>query len=114
MKTQIKERAILWPALAGFSLGVLGGAAYLLFDGEYLFKVPRWANVVFYPGFVTGFQAYDWGLRETAAKIVGVASVGLTYALIAAIVRFVWLAVRPAKLASPVNGATGSSSQVQR
>jgi hypothetical protein len=108
MKGLLRESLIGWPARAGFGLGVLGGAAYLLFDGEYLFQVPRWAQVVFYPGFATGFQAYHWGLREAAAKIVGVAAVGLTYALIAAIVRFVWLAVRPA------NGPTNSTSQVQR
>jgi hypothetical protein len=45
--------------LAGFGLGVIAASAYLLLDGEYLWNVPRWANVVFYPGFLAGFQAYQ-------------------------------------------------------
>jgi hypothetical protein len=39
-------RKIWLAALLGFGAGVLGGAAYLLLDGEYLFNIPLWSRVV--------------------------------------------------------------------
>jgi len=113
MKTQSEGGCVCWSALAGFILGALSGTTYLLCDGDYFFSVPRWAAVVFYPGFVAGFQAYGWGLGEPAAKIVGIAAVGLMYALIAAVLDFTWLALRSPRQLSPRNGSTDSFSQVQ-
>jgi len=112
MNAQSEGECVCWLALTGFTLGALSGTTYLLCDGEYLFNVPRWAAAVFYPGFVAGFQAYGWGLGEPAAKIVGVAAVGLMYALIAAALDFAWLAVRSPKPTSPANPSTDSGSQV--
>jgi hypothetical protein len=80
--------------LAGFGLGVIAASAYLLLDGEYLWNVPRWANVVFYPGFLAGFQAYQWGVSVPASKVVGVLAVGLAYAVLTALARFAWFALK--------------------
>ena len=87
-------RQILGWTLAGFGVGVVSATAYLLLDGQYLWGVPRWADIVFYPGFLAGFQVYKWGLSVAAAKAVGVLTVGLAYALILLLLRFVWGAAR--------------------
>ena len=81
----MKHTSLCRAALAGFAVGVFSAAAYLLLGGEYLLEVPRWARIVFYPGFVAGDQAYQWVQQETIAKVVGVLTVGLTYALIGAV-----------------------------
>lgn len=86
-------RKIWFAASLGFAVGVVSGTAYLLLGGIYFFNVPRWAAVLFYPGFVTGYWVYDhWNLREHTSKIVGVLAVGLTYALLGALLR--WVAMR--------------------
>ena len=105
MKTQTNVSSVHWAALTGFSLGVLGATTYLLCDGDYFLNVPRWATFVFYPGFVAGFHAYGWGLRELAAQLVGVAAVGLTYAVIAVVLDFAWLALRAPRGISPKNAS---------
>lgn len=88
-------RKICFTTLIGFVAGVLGGAAYLLLAGEYLFNIPLWSRVVFYPGFFAGEQAYSsWHLRAEASKVVGVLAVGLAYALIAALSRWIWITVK--------------------
>ena len=88
-------RKIWLAALLGFGAGVLGGAAYLLLDGEYLFNIPLWSRVLFYPGFFAGEQAYSsWHLSAEASKVIGVLAVGLAYALIAALARWIWITVK--------------------
>jgi len=77
--------------LAGFGAGVASATAYLLLGGEYFWSIPRWADIVFYPGFLAGSQAYRWGLSEPTSKVVGVLAVGLTYAALAVMARFAWL-----------------------
>jgi hypothetical protein len=87
------RQTLCW-ALAGFGLGVVSATAYLLLDGEYFMFIPRWAAIVFYPGFLVGNAAYKWGLSQEASKVVGVLAVGLTYAVVAVLVRFAWLAFK--------------------
>jgi hypothetical protein len=81
-------------ALAGFGFGVVSGTAYLMLGGEYFLFIPRWAFIVFYPGFFVGDAAYNWGLSQETSKIVGVLTVGLAYATLAILARFAWLALK--------------------
>jgi hypothetical protein len=85
-------RKIRFAALMGFLVGVLGGAAYLLSGGICFFDVPLWSSIVFYPGFIAGYLA--WHLGEGVAKVIGVLVVGLVYALIAALARWIWITVK--------------------
>lgn len=80
-------RIVGMAALGGFVIGVSGAAAYLFSGGEYLFNVPLWARVVFYPGFLAGYWAAEnlhFGID--ASKVIGIIAVGLAYAAIAALV----------------------------
>jgi len=90
---RLSRPSLCW-ALAGVGLGVVSATAYLLLAGEYLFDIPRWAVVVFYPGFLAGFTVNGWGLSEPASKVVGVLAVALAYAALAALVRFGWFALK--------------------
>lgn len=87
------RRTLCW-ALAGFGLGVVSASVYLLLGGEYFLFIPRWAYIVFYPGFFVGNAAYDWGLSQNTSKAVGVVAVGLAYATLAALARFAWFALK--------------------
>ena len=87
-----RRRLLRW-ALAGFVAGVASSSAYLLLGGDYFLFVPRWAYIVFYPGFVAGIAAFDLGLRQEAPKVVGVMVVGFSYGTLFALVRFAWFAV---------------------
>jgi hypothetical protein len=81
-------------ALIGFAIGVLGGAGYLLLGGDYFFNIPRWASIVFYPGFFAGFWTLDHlHVGVLVAQVIGVIAVGLVYALLAALARWVWNAL---------------------
>lgn len=89
------QQGKLWLAAGiGMGVGVLGGSAYLLMGGEYIFNIPPWALVIFFTGFAAGHNAFNLGLQEGAAKVVGVITVGLTYALIAALAHLVWRRVK--------------------
>ena len=90
----MNRRGILPAALIGFGVGVVSAAAYLLLGGEYFVFIPRWAAIVFSPGFLVGFKVNDWGLSREASKVVGVLAVGLAYAALAALARFGWLALK--------------------
>ena len=73
-------------ALIGFAAGILGGAAYLLLGGSYIFNVPLWASIAFYPGFLAGNLAYDhWHFSRDASVVIGVFAVGLGYGSLAAV-----------------------------
>lgn len=74
----------------GFSLGSVAATAYLLLDGRVIYGIPRWAEIVFYPGFVAGFRVNAWGLSVGASQVVGVFAVGLSYAVLALLATFVW------------------------
>ena len=85
---------IVLAALIGFAVGILSGAGYLLLGGEYIFNIPRWASIVFYPGFFAGFWTYDHcHVSVLVAQVIGVIAVGLAYALMAALARWIWLAI---------------------
>jgi len=84
---------VCW-TLAGFGLGVVAATAYLLLGGEYFMFIPRWAAIVFYPGFFVGNTAYKLGLNQEASKVVGVIFVGLAYAALVALARFGWFALK--------------------
>ena len=90
---QTKCRRIWSTAAAGFGLGITAATMYLLLGGEYVWNIPRVPLVAFYPGFVAGRLVYDWGDRVGPAKVAGVLAVGLTYAVVAAVARFAWLAL---------------------
>lgn len=91
----LRRQGKFWIAGAvGMGVGVLGGAAYLLFGGEYIVNIPYWAAIVFYTGFAAGNQAVNLGVEVSAAKVLGVVTVGLTYALVAVLVCFVWLGIK--------------------
>jgi hypothetical protein len=101
---------VSFPALFGFAAGVIGSAAYLLLGGEYLWRVPLWATVVFYPGFVVGNWAYDHcHVSVLVAQVIGVLAVGLAYALMAALARWIWLAVSRRRNKSVQNDDHNSS-----
>lgn len=77
-------------ARCGFVVGVAGGSAYLLLGGEYVAIVPRWAEIIFYPGFFAGFKTFYMFHSEGLAKVIGVLAVGLTYALISVFAHLGW------------------------
>lgn len=85
-----QRRSIMPAAAVGFSLGCIAATAYLLLDGRIIYGIPRWAEIVFYPGFVAGFRVNEWGLSVGASQIVGVFAVGLSYAALALMARFIW------------------------
>lgn len=73
--------------------------------------IPRWAHIVFYPGFFAGSQAYQWGTGVLASKVVGVLAVGLVYALLALLMRFAWGAALKCVGKCPSDGATSGFSK---
>ncbi len=77
-------------AAAGLALGIIASSTYLLMGGEYVFFVPQWAEIAFYPGFLAGRLAYDLFHLEMPAIIIGVGMVGASYALIAGVAGFIW------------------------
>ena len=87
-------RKIRFAALIGFIAGVLGGAGYLLLGGEYVFNIPRWASIVFYPGFVAGLWVINHlRVGQFVALVIGVTAVGLAYALLAALACWIWITI---------------------
>jgi hypothetical protein len=96
------RQTLCW-ALAGFGVGVVSASAYLLLGGEYFLFIPRWAEIVFYPGFLAGNTAYKWRLSQEACKVVGVLAVGLAYATLAALARFVWSAFKHRRLSAALS-----------
>ena len=88
------RRGVFPWALTGFGVGVVSATAYLLLGGKYFVFIPRWANVVFYPGFLVGNAAYKWGLGQEASKVVGVLAVGFAYAALSVLARFAWYALK--------------------
>lgn len=91
--SRLRRGVFRW-ALAGFGLGVVAASAYLLLGGEYFVFIPRWAEIVFYPGFLVGFKVNDWGLSEQSSKVVGVLALGLAYAAAVVFVRLAWFAIK--------------------
>jgi hypothetical protein len=96
------RRGIVRWALTGFGFGVVAASAYLLLGGEYFLSIPRWADIVFYPGFLSGNAAYKWRLSLEACKVVGVLAVGFAYAALAVLARFAWFAFKYRRRASAV------------
>lgn len=85
-----KQLSVLPAPAVGFSLGCVAATAYLSLDGRVIYGIPRWAEIVFYPGFVAGFRVNEWGLSVGASQVVGVFAVGLSYAVLALLATFVW------------------------
>jgi hypothetical protein len=81
----------LWlAAVIGMAIGMVAAGGYLLLGGEYLLFIPHWAKIIFYPGFVMGEMAANLGWGVDGGKVVGVITVGLTYAAIAVLIRLTW------------------------
>ncbi len=111
---RLRRGVVRW-ALAGFGVGVGSATAYLWLGGDTFWNVPRWATIVFYPGFTAGDQAYRWGLRKVGLVVVGVLAVGLAYAVLAALARCAWFAFQrrreSARAGGPSrNGGVGNAS----
>lgn len=87
---QLLTRRNLYPAITGFLLGALASTLYLLAGGEegYGFDaVPRWAFIVFFPGFLAGNAFYEYVTSDlTLAKVIGVIAVGISYAVFAVLI----------------------------
>jgi hypothetical protein len=81
----------IWPwSLVGFGLGILSSGAYLLLGGDYFWNIPRYARLLFYPGFAAGNRVYEWGLGLSLSQVVGVLAVGVAYGLTALFLAFAW------------------------
>lgn len=82
----------LWlAAFIGMDIGVLGGAAYLLYGGEVIWNIPSWAMIAFYPGLWVGSSVWDhWRVYEGTAAFIGLITVGLAYGVIAVLIRLAW------------------------
>ena len=81
--------------LAGFLLGAGTCTIYLLSGGSTFLGVHPWAEVAFYPGFVTGYYAYDL-VGYNAALTAGCISVGLFYGLVAVVLFRIFRRKKPA------------------
>ena len=88
-----RPAVVSW-ALIGFGIGVGSATAYLLLGGEYVWGIPHWASVVFFPGFLAAFRVNEWGLDKDVSKVVGVLTVGLAYAALTIPARFAWFALK--------------------
>jgi len=96
-ETRAKQKWPTWKAaklrlaaVIGLAIGVAAAGGYLLLGGEYLLFVPQWAKIIFYPGFVAGEKAANMGWGVDGGKVVGVATVGLSYAAIAVLIHLIW------------------------
>ena len=105
-----RRESMRW-AIGGFAVGTLAPTLYLLLGGEYFLFIPRWAYIVFFPGFFAGNAVYKWRLSEEACKVAGVLAVGLAYALLALLVRFAWSTVRKRAAKGPPDRASSPSSR---
>jgi hypothetical protein len=94
-------------ALIGFGVGVGSATAYLLLGAEYLWDIPLWASVVFFPGFLVGFKVNAWGLDKDVSEVVGVLAVGLAYAALAILARFAWLALKHRRRSTALRQISG-------
>lgn len=71
------------PFLLGLLIGVLAPTIYLLAGGSEYFTAPRWATVVFWPGFFAGYNWHEHVMRDVmAAKVAGCIANGVAYALV--------------------------------
>lgn len=93
-----RVRNISIAVISGFVVGVAAASAYLLAGGSYFLFIPRWASIVFFPGFWAGnWAANHCGLSIGACKVIGVTAVGLAYAAIAVLAHWCCLAIRKIK-----------------
>jgi hypothetical protein len=90
-RTNRDEQAPLCKRLAGraagFTSGFVGGGlaamTYLLLGGSYFGTVPKWASIIFYPGFLAGFNFYEHVTHSIlSAQVVGCVAVGLSYGIL--------------------------------
>ena len=91
------KRSMLFVMFAGFVAGTGGAAAYLLVGGDYFLFIPRWAEMLFYPGFVAGNWVFDQTHEETFAKVVGVWAVGFAYGLSSGLLWWAWTSLKSSK-----------------
>jgi hypothetical protein len=87
------RQTLCW-SLAGFGLGVIAASAYLVLGVQYFRGIPLWAEIVFYPGVLAGLEVNERGVSVAASKAVGVFAVGLAYAALARLTRFLWFALK--------------------
>lgn len=75
---------------AGAIIGLIASWAYLLCGGDYWLFIPRWAEIVFYPGFIVGNYCYDLFGIESLAVVVGTLAVGLSYGILSVVILSIW------------------------
>jgi hypothetical protein len=82
-------------ALLGAGAGLLAAGGYLLLGGDAGAVMPDWAVAIFTPGVLAGLAAHRFaGLSEGACVAIGVAGVGVGYAVVGILVAAARLAVR--------------------
>lgn len=70
-------------ALAGFTLGLVLSAGYLVSGGSTFFNVPLWASILFCTGFFVGtWTNFEITSQHNIPEIVGCLTVAVTYALL--------------------------------
>ena len=94
-------------ALIGFGIDIGSATAYQLLGGEYLWDIPHWASVVFFPGFLVGFKVNEWALDKDASKVVGVLAVGLAHAALAISAWFAWFALQHRRRSTALSQISG-------
>jgi hypothetical protein len=72
--------------LFGVCVGCTASLVYMICGGDTFIFVPTWALIVFYPGFIAGNLAYKYVGFE-GAYVVGILAVGISYGLIALVIR---------------------------
>jgi hypothetical protein len=82
--------------VTGFLLGIGMTISYLLWGSwEWFQPKPQWAQILFYPGLLTGYllydgwlkHMYDFGVAVRICQCVGILTMGLVVGAVACVVR---------------------------
>ncbi len=74
----------------GVMIGLIASWLYLLTGGSTFLSVPKWAEIVFYPGFFAGFYFYNLFRAESLAILFGSLTVGLFYGIVFVVILSLW------------------------
>jgi len=73
---------IIRAGVVGFAVGLVLPVGYLVLGGSTAFFVPLWAEILFFPGFVTGNLVAERVNDSRVYETVGCLTVAITYAII--------------------------------
>lgn len=86
----------------GFAAGFIAAAIYVFLGGNTFLFVPRWAFIIFYPGFWTGGITYAFvddafpdGFAYWLGVAIGCVTVGMFYSVLASGIAFAVTRVQP-------------------